>query len=397
MNRFRAATAVLIAVLLAACVGTPPPETPGFPAQSRPTQTPLPTASGWQAAQQPITLDTASQLRELGRLEAPEPPSTVFAYALSLDSSMLAGLNNDFLLVWDLITGSMLIATGRRGANAVLFDPDRSTVYTLSPDGVLRPYDARTGSTGQNLILNDAYNDVYAYDPVGGWLAFGRGDGFVDIWDLPRRARVHVLDLGEIPPTAMAFDPSSSRLAVADRSGAVTLWDTESAEQIDREELLVNITELIYAPTGRALIASTSDGVIQLNPATGEPIRQLTTGANAGVLEFVPESGYLLTGGAAGDLNIWDTTAQQLRAVLPSTTGDRPSAALSPAGDMVLATTRGGSPSLWNISEIAQGAALRGSLNLPPLDVLRAVWTSDSLQILVFEALGPVRVFGVTR
>ncbi|MBK9123431.1 MAG: hypothetical protein IPM16_09985 [Chloroflexi bacterium] len=397
MTRIRAAAAALIAVLLAACGSTPPPVTPGFPLESRPTQTPLPTASGWQAAEQPITLDTASQLRELGRLEAPEPPSTVFAYALSLDSSMLAGLNNDFLLVWDLVTGSMLIANGRRGANAVMFDPDRTTVYTLSPDGVLRPYDARTGSTGQNLILNDAYNGVHAFDPVGGWLAFGREDGFVDIWDLPRRARVHVLDLGEIPPTAMAFDPSSSRLAVADRSGTVTIWDYESAEQIGREELLINVVELIYAPTGRALIANTSDGVIQLNPAIGEPIRQLTTGAYAGVLTFLPGSGYLLTGGETGDINIWDTAAQQLRSVLPGTTGDRPSAAISPEGDMVLATTRGGSPSLWNVSGIAQGTVLRGSLNLPPLDTLRAVWTPDSLQVLVFEALGPVRVFGVSR
>lgn len=397
MTCLRAAAAGLIAVLLAACGAATPPVTPGFPLESRPTQTPLPTASGWQAAEEPITLDTAPHLRELGRLEAPEPPSTVFAYAISLDSAMLAGLNNDFLLVWDLVTGSMLIANGRRGANAVMFDPDRSTVYTLSPDGVLRPYDARTGSTGQNLILNNAYNDVHAYDPVGGWLALGREDGIVDIWDLPRRARVHTLDLNDVPPAAMAFDPSSPRLAVADRNGTVSVWNYETAELIGREDLLVDVRELVYAPTGRALIANTGDGVIQLNPSIGEPVRQITTEANSGVLDFVPATGYLLYGGTASDISIWDTGAHQLRSVLPGTTGERPSAAISPAGDMVLATTRGGNPSLWNVSGIAQGTVLRGSLNLPKLDILRAVWTLDSLQIVMFEALGSVRVFGVSR
>jgi hypothetical protein len=121
---------------------------------------------------------------------------------------------------------------------------------------------------------------------------------------------------------------------------------------------------------------------------------RLTDTPNTGLFTFLGQTDTLLLGGAGGDLTLWDIAAGRLAAVLPVTQGDRPSAAAPPSGEMVLATTRAGA-SLWNLRGLASGTVLRGSTALPDIDLLRAVWTSDGLQILLFEAVGPVHVLGI--
>src|SRR5690606_4887849 len=106
--------AFFAALLLSACADTGLPVTPT--PTTRPEPTALPPLDAWTQAAAPITLDNVQQITQLGRLDAPEPPSTLFAHALSLDNAYLAGLHNDFLLVWDLVTGELILANDRLGA-----------------------------------------------------------------------------------------------------------------------------------------------------------------------------------------------------------------------------------------------------------------------------------------
>ncbi len=385
----------LIALLgLAGCTGSVAPPAATLTSTPRPDPTALPTPDGWTLASAPLTLETVPQLRELGRLTAPEPPSTVFAYALSLDNALLAGLNNEFVLVWDLFTGDQLFVAERRGANAILFGPDRQQIFTLSDSGELRVYDALRGSVVETLGAFDQYNGVWAYDPLGGWLALGSDDGAVQVWDMLERIPLTVLESIDVPVTALAFSPDGAALATSDRNGTLRFWDFQNGQQGVSADLLTTVSKIVYAPSGSVLAINSGDGVLVMDPATGNVVASLAEEPTDGLFEFLGQADLLVLGGESTDLSLWDPFTGALAAILPGTKGDRVSAAGSPQGEMLLASSRA-STSLWNISRISAGTVLRGSIGLPSADVLRVVWTADGLQILIFEALGPVRVFGI--
>ena len=385
--------AFFVALLLSSCADAGPAVTPT--PTTRPEPTVLPPMDAWTQATTPITLGNVQQITQLGRLDAPEPPSTLFAYALSLDNAYLAALNNDFLLVWDLVTGDLVSGSERLGANVVLFGPDRQQVYTLTAGGDLRVYELASGDLVETLGVFDQYNGTWAYDTVGGWLALGSDAGSVQVWDLPTRAPVNLLEGPASPLAALAFNPDGTSLVAAHENGTVQLWDFAQGEIAASADLMTPVSELIFAPSGRSIVADTGDGVLVLNASTAQVVYGLTNTANAGVLAFFGQSDMLMMGGEASDITLWDTTSGQRVAVLPETQGERPSASDSPDADMLMTSTRTAA-SFWNLSGLGSGTVLRGNAPLPPdMDIFRTVWTADGLQILLFEAIGPVRIMGI--
>lgn len=378
---------------LAACGGS---ETPALTPTSttRPNPTPMPVPEGWIPASVPISLDTAQNLIGLGRLDAPEPPSTIFAYALSLDSAMLAGLNNEFVLVWDLVTGELIVSTERNAVNAVFFGPDRSTIYALSNNGDIDILDAQTGSRIDALGAFDEYNGIWAYDPVGGWLALGSDIGAVQIWDMLAATSDIVLEMDNAAVTALAFSADGQFLAAGNADGNVELWKHEAGERVNSVDVPGRVFNVAFAPSGSRIAVNTARGVVLLDGETGEPQAVLTNTAMPGVFTFLGQTDTLVLGGEQSDFTLWDVSDASLAAALAGTLGQRPSIAVSPQGDMLIASTRSGS-SLWNISQLANGTVLRGGATLPQSDILRVVWTPDGLQILAFEAVGPIRVYGI--
>jgi WD40 repeat protein len=379
-------------LLLSSCADVSPAVTPT--PTTRPEPTALPPLDAWTEATTPITLDNVQQITQLGRLDAPEPPSTLFAHALSLDNAYLAGLNNDFLIVWDLVTGEILFGSERLGANVVLFGPDRQQVYTLTAAGDLRIYDIASGDQVETLRVLDQYNGTWAYDTVGGWLAVGSDDGNAQVWDMPARTPVNILEGPASPPASLAFGPDGAALAVAHENGTVQIWDFAQGEITATADLMMQVARLIFAPSGRSLVVDSGDGVLVLNASTAQVAYGLSDTANVGILAFFGQSELLMMGGETSDITLWDTATGQRVAVLPETQGDHPSAAVSPDGNMLMTSTRSAA-SFWNLSALESGTVLRGNAPLPEMDVFQTVWTGDGLQILLFEAIGPVRIMGI--
>jgi WD40 repeat protein len=384
--------AFVAALLLSACADVSPSVTPT--PTSRPEPTPLPPLENWTEATTPIALDNVQQITQLGRLDAPEPPSTLFAHALSLDNAYLAGLNNDFLIVWDLVTGEIIFGSERLGANVVLFGPDRQQIYTLTAAGDLRIYDLSTGDLLETLDAFEGYNGAWAYDPVGGWLALGSDEGSAQVWDMPAGAPVNVLEGPASPLASLAFDPEGTVLAVAHENGTVQIWDFALGEIAAASDLMTPVSQILFAPSGRAVVINTGDGVLVLSGSTAEVVYGLTGTPNTGVLAFFGETDTLMLGGADADITLWDTATGRRVAVLPETQGEHPSASAAPSGDMLMTSTRTAA-SFWNLSGLGSGTVLRGNAPLPEMDVFDTVWTGDALQILLFEAIGPVRVLGI--
>lgn len=384
--------AIFILLLLGACADLSPAVTPT--STSRPEPTALPPLDEWTPPAAPITPVNIRRIRQIGRLDAPEPPSTLFAYALSLDNAYLAALNNDFLIVWDLVLGEIISGSERLGANVVLFGPDRQQIYTLTADGELRIYGVADGSRIKTLRVFDQYNGVWAYDPIGGWLAVGSESGSVQVWDMMAGAPVNQLEGPASPLASMAFSADGTLLAVAHTNGTVKVWDFVDAQVTASADLMTPAARILFAPSGRSLVLESGDGVLILSAATAQVIYGLTGTANSGLLGFFGQADRLMTGGANSDITLWDTTTGSKIANLPGTQGERPSASASPGGEMLITSTRT-TTAFWNLTGLDSGSVLRGSTSLPEMDIFRTVWTGDGLQILLFEAIGPIHVMGI--
>jgi WD40 repeat protein len=389
---YRLALAVLLTALLTACDAAPAPET-------RVTPTPLPPPPTWEEPAGAITLANVQEIEPLGLLALPEPPSTVFAHALSPDQTLLAGLNRDWLLVWDLVSGDLLFNAPSRAANRVYFSPDKDDVYTVNSQGVVEIINATNGNLREAFAAFPNYANVAAYDPERGLLALGATDGALKVWDLPARQSLLTqptgLD-GEI--TALAFPPDGRTLAVGADNGRVAVWDVEARAMARGFETGARVGALLYAPDGARLVTASPVSAQIWDAAGGQQTGVLETNGIGDVLAFVPDSPYLVSSGAeegATSVLIWNIETGATQASLAREGADRLSAAFSPDGQLLLLAELGVGGRLWSLEGLADGAVGRGGLIIDDTTLFSAVWTGDSFALLAFDTTGPIRAWGL--
>ena len=184
---------------------------------------------------------------------------------------------------------------------AILFGPDRQQIFTLSDSGELRVYDALRGSVVETLGAFDQYNGVWAYDPLGGWLALGSDDGAVQVWDMLERIPLTVLESIDVPVTALAFSPDGAALATSDRNGTLRFWDFQNGQQGVSADLLTTVSKIVYAPSGSVLAINSGDGVLVMDPATGNVVASLAEEPTDGLFEFLGQADLLVLGGESTD------------------------------------------------------------------------------------------------
>ncbi len=399
---------LLLSLLLlsAACTGADvTPEATLGPGE-RLTPTPIPLdVDGWTLPAGPITLDNAPDLRLLGELRPPEPPSTVFAYALSPDQTRLAALNNDLLLAWDLIDGDILFSQAREGAVSVYYSPDKDEIYTLDRDGLIGVFDDEDGTALDALRGIDSYAGAAAYDPRGGRLALAATDGRVRVWDLFERQAL--ITLGEADPAAprimaLAFNPAGERLAVLGEGGLVVLWDWQADAVLTTiSDAGAFFTRAAFSPDGRFLLLAgpTRTAVLDVDSEVYAALPPTLSAAQ--VMRFVPDSMYLILQGRAlneldsDGLRAWDLAAGTVVGALPDVGSDSASSAVSPDGTLLMTSALDQGVQLWGLDGLAQNTVGRSAFRLERDDVLQVHWTSDGFLVLMFETLGGVQVWGV--
>jgi WD40 repeat protein len=387
---------ILAALVLAACApAASPVDAPTATPTERPTPTPLPVSDGtWQASTLPLTADNAAELRFLGQLEMPEPPSTLFSYMLSVDQTRLAGLNNDMLIVWDLIDGEQVFQRSRLNANRVFYGPDKDRLYLLGA-GEVALLDAEDGAEIDQLRVHPAYNEAYAYDPLDGRLLVGGTDGTLKLWSLPDRESLLTTDAGlnPTPITAAALSPVDGRFAGA-FTGTLQLFDADGA-RLAEMRIPQAVYDLRFTDDGRYVVAN-AGGTILLWDTQQNTSQALAERGGDEIFLMIPDSPYLIINTESG-VNIWNVATRQLAAFLTES-GDEPlRAAVSPDGTLLLTVSYGRGASLWNLSNVASGSVARGALSIDDPNLLDVVITGDGFVALFFDARGPIAAWGIAN
>ncbi len=382
----------LLCLLVAACSSAGNPNSP----RNAPT---LYAPSNFVEAQQPVTLNNVANLKYLGRLDQPGTVSTLFSYALSPDATRLAALNNEQLLAWNLLDGTLLFQTARSDATRLFYSSDKTELYVVDADGLTVVHDANTGAVKTSFPGQTNYANVSAFSPDDGWLALGGSDGTVKLWDTYARQALATINAHETAVTALAFSPDGTQLASAGSDGVIRLWNwrdrTKTAETALDKPILVNL--LSFSPDGSLLAVGTDRDARLWSTANPQQINLLDVGHGGAsqILTFSPEGRYLIAGNPTAGLSLWNSADHALAARLPSTQGDRLSAAFSPDGNLLVTSVLNGQVSLWNLVQVSAQTVNQAELKLGTQQILHVEWSDDSRLLMFFDASGPVYLWGI--
>lgn len=408
----RYATGMIAVLLLAACGGgTGPGES-----QSTPTATPAvvetlgssgerqdSAATGpeapetWQEPSAVITRDNVNRSAYLGRLKPPGTPSTLFRHDFTPDGTQLIGVNNTQMVGWDLITGEQTFENTRQGAVQLFVSPNKREFYTVAGDGEGKVFGMESGARQYRFRAHPSFNNVATFHAESGLMAVAGTDGTVKVWDTLERRSLVTFDAHDGSILALAFSPDGEQLATAGEDELVHLWHWREREQtatIDNGAESINIA---YAPDSSQVATAGQDFVTIWRPSDGEFQHTLQTGPGGAVdvLTYAPDGRYLVTGGTAPDMAVWDGDSGELLAVLPEIGGRRTSAAFSPDGDLLLASELDGPVTLWDMTRISEETVVRADLDVGSRRVVAVDFSPDGYTMLFVDAAGPVYVWGI--
>lgn len=241
-----------------------------------------------------------------------------------------------------------MIATGGRDTTVALWD-------TAEP-GRPRRLGTLTGHTGEGV-------DAVAFTPDGKMLATGDGKETVLLWDLSDRAHPRRLATPLTGPTnivrTLVFSPDGKTLIVGGDQGTI-FWDVRQPDRPRRLALVLakeGVLGIWRVRDGRVLAVVRGSGMYAPPSAVAEPTIPATAGSDdaAGMGSAKPPEG------GPGDLTgtrLWDITdpgkPRQLGSGLIGHEEVVATAAMSPAGDLLVTGDRKGSAILWDLKDPAR-------------------------------------------
>jgi WD40 repeat protein len=384
---------LLLLLILSAC--SQAENRPNILEQPRnaPTQPP----PDWIQPAEPITLDTVARTALLGRLDNAVAPATIFDHAFAPDGTRLAGLDDQSLAVWDMISGQIVFHTGRLpDVNRVFFSADKTEVYGVESTGLITVYNAETGETHTTFQAINGYTGVVDYAPDAGWLAFGNDRGEIRVWNPLERQAVATISAHIGPVTRLAFADSGDWLASANNAGEVKVWDWANRAPVTTISDTAPALALSFAPDESLLAVGTRLDIRLWSLPDGVQQHTLPTGESAiEIVAFSPDGQRLINAGDTPEMQVWNPQTGTLVARLPDVGQDRMSYTFSPDSTLLLTSELGGKVTLWNMTTMTENTVNRADLDTGDLFIYAVDWTPDSLLLTLFGATGSVYIWGV--
>jgi WD40 repeat protein len=347
---------------------------------------------------EPITRENIARAESLGELVRVDPLTTVFAYDVSPDGTRLAGLNNELLLSWDLVNGTLVFSTARLNATRVFYSPDKIEIYTVADDGTVNVTNDR-GAFQTSFMGNAAYNfNALAYYKDEGWLAVGGRDGTVKVWDTAGRVSMATIQAQTLSVNSVAFSPDGTLLASGGDEGTVGIWEWETRTLVHRIEVGTPPSRLAFSPDGTQLAVATLNDIRLYNVGDAAQTAVLFTGerGSSEVMMYAPNGDFLVNGGGIPNMQVWNPRTGELVALIPDFGNSRLSVDFSPDSTMLLTSMNNGETALWDMTQITDETINRGTLSVGVTTILFAEWTDDSRLMVFVDALGPIYVWGIS-
>ncbi len=218
---------------------------------------------------------TSSVLRTLG----PIADECGFGLAFSADSSLLAAVSSDKILLCDAISGIVLLTIRGRsfGVKYAAFSPDRKQLAVAS-EGCIRLWDLTSAGAPQSLDDHSREISIVRFSPDGRILESASVDGAVLRWDMAT-VTVRQEPCGHITLPNIPFS-SGGELLVSILDEKIEGWNTAEGTLLrileDHEDHFKNIGAVASSPDNKQLATASQDQTLKLwDVSTGKVLRTL--------------------------------------------------------------------------------------------------------------------------
>lgn len=181
---------------------------------------------------------------------------TVKNLAYSPDGILIASVGKDGLRVWNSVTLRELFffPTEDKSVETVSFSPDSRLVISVDSKGTVNICDALTGIELKRFFFQD-FNGSASISKDAQFIAFGKDDGTLSLYDLTTWKELHSLKAHTGPLTHIQFSNNSDLICTYGHDNFICIHDLESLIEIHRFEI-IDVSALNLSADGNMLVVA---------------------------------------------------------------------------------------------------------------------------------------------
>ena len=234
---------------------------------------------------------------------------------------------------------------------SVAFDPQGGALASGGGDGRVKLWEARSGKLLRTLEGHQGYVVSVAFSPQGGTLASGSSNKTVKLWEAHAGKLLRTLEGHRGNVLSMAFDPQGATLASGSADGMVKLWEARSGDLLRTlEGHRISVYSVAFDPQCGTLASGSGDQTVKLWEARSGKLLHTLEGHENLVLSvaFDPQGGTLASGSFNQTVKLWDARSGKLFRTLEGHTGSVDRVAFSAYGRLLASKSADQTIRLWN-------------------------------------------------
>ena len=218
-------------------------------------------------------------------------------------------------------------------------------------------------------------------------------DGMLRLWDAATGTTLASLDAGPKPLSACCPSPDGLHWLSGSMEGTLSVWDCVSHECLASVAAHTRpVSAICFSPDGKLIASSSWDRQVMLRSAD-QPREGRAIGSHHDIVSgcrFSPDGSQLLSWSHDGSVKLWDVAGRQGLATFSGHSDRVNAVAVSPDGRLALSGSRDATLRLWDLQQMCELATVNVGAEIRACFLLL-----DGESAVVADALGRLFLMGV--